>query len=207
MKVKAKKCKGTGQATNSGCGKEVVKRIYGLCEPCYYDWLLNTEAGRIKLAKSTLQGKRNYEKKIQSEKKEQRRSLNILKKELKSHSEWLNDLQKVFNEYIRLRDKDKPCVSCGTNAPNKQYDAGHYRSVGAHPELRFDENNVHKQCRRCNGYWGGNLIEYRKELINRIGIEEVERLEGYNPPFKLTIPEIKEKIKYYKQKTKELWQV
>lgn len=201
--MKARKCKGTGQATNSGCGKDVLKRIYGLCEPCYYDWLLNTEAGRIKLAKSTLKGKRNYEKKVQTEKKEEKRSLNIVKESLKSHSDWLKDLQVVFNKFIRLRDNGLPCISCSTNDPNKQYDAGHYRSVGAHRELRFDENNVHKQCRKCNGYWGGNLIEYRKGLIKRIGLEEVERLEGINPPLKLTIPEIKEKIKYYKQKIKD----
>jgi len=86
---------------------------------------------------------KNRDKVLRKEKREG-------KQKLKTRSEWLNDLQKVFNAYIRERDKEQPCISCQTQ--NKvQYDAGHYRSVGAHPELRFNENNVHKQCRKCNG--------------------------------------------------------
>jgi len=126
------------------------------------------------------------------------------KEKLKTRSEHLNDLQKVFNKYIRLRDKDNPCISCGSYS-KQQYDAGHYRSVGAHHELRFNENNCHKQCRKCNSYWGGNLIEYRKGLINKIGIEEVEFLErNDHPPLKLTVEEIKENLSQFQKKIKNL---
>jgi hypothetical protein len=202
---KAKKCKGTGQATNSGCGKETLRRIYGLCEPCYYDWLLNTEAGRIKLEKSTLKGKIRYRKDLEEEKKAERSELKKKKEELKTHSEWLADCQVIFNRFVRLRDVDLPCISCGEFRDH--YDAGHFRSVGGFPELRLDENNAHKQCVYCNQHRGGNLIDYRLNLIKKIGNEEVERLEGYNPPLKLSIPEIKEKIKQYKQKIKELTKI
>ena len=34
-----------------------------------------------------------------------------LKEKIKTHSDWLNELQKVFNKFIRLRDKDKTCIS------------------------------------------------------------------------------------------------
>jgi len=125
------------------------------------------------------------------------------KEKLMTRSEHLNLLQKVFNAYIRKRDKGLPCISCGTQA-KVQYDAGHYRSVGAHPELRFNEKNVHKQCRKCNSYWGGNLIEYRKGLIKRIGENEVIELErNDHPPLKLNTDEIKENIKYYRKLIKK----
>jgi len=142
--------------------------------------------------------KKQKESKLWSKEKSER------KEKLLSYSDWLKAFQQVFNAYIRLRDKDLPCISCGANEPTKTYDAGHYRSVGAHPELRFNEDNVHKQCRKCNGYWGGNLIEYRKGLIKKIGVEKVEHLENFKNTLKLTIPEIKEKIVEYKNKIKEL---
>lgn len=194
MKIKAKKCKGTGQATGSGCGREVIKRTYGLCDSCYYDWLINTEPGRVKLHKATLKAKKEVKKAEQAE-------LRAKKEKLKTRSEWLADLQKVFNQYIRKRDEGNGCISCGTTSG--QMHAGHYRSVGAAPELRFEELNVHVQCATCNNYLSGNLIEYRINLVKKIGSEKVEWLEGSHDPQKLTIQEIKEKIKEYKQKIKE----
>jgi hypothetical protein len=125
---------------------------------------------------------------------------NQLKEKLKTHKDYVQELQKVFNSYIRRRDADKPCISCGTKLDTK-FDAGHYRSAGGNPELRFDESNVQGQCVYCNQHLHGNLIEYRKGLINRIGIKEVERLEGAQEPKKYTIPQLIElKIKY---KTKQ----
>ncbi len=146
----------------------------------------------IALGKSNIQ-KQNA-KLWQKEKK-------IRKEKLKTQSNWLQDLQKVFNEFIRLSQKGNTCISCPNPSPT---DAGHYRSVGAHPELRFEEKNVNLQCRKCNGYWGGNLIEYRKGLVKKYGVEVVEWLEGPHDPVKLSIPEIKEKIEYYRNKVKDM---
>jgi hypothetical protein len=72
-----------------------------------------------------------------------------------------------------------------------QWHAGHYLSTGARPELRFDEQNLHKQCSACNTHLSGNLVLYRAELIRRIGLDEVERLEGPQDPKKYTIDELK----------------
>jgi hypothetical protein len=62
--------------------------------------------------------------------------------------------QQAFNAYIRARDADLPCISCGeTNPPDLhggQWDCGHFKTVGANPELRFEERNAHKQCKSCN---------------------------------------------------------
>lgn len=126
----------------------------------------------------------------------------IRKEKLMSHKDWLNLLQKVFNTYIRQRDKNKPCISCRTPLLGRKFDAGHYRSVGSNPQLRFNELNVWGQCVPCNRDKHGNLIEYRKGLIQRIGVEKVEILENENKSAKLTIPEIQELIKDYKEKTK-----
>jgi len=82
--------------------------------------------------------------------------------------------------------------------------AGHYLSVGAHPELRFDEANCHIQCEHCNSYKSGNQAQYRPRLIAKVGQLEVDRLEGPQQPLKLTIAEIQALIAEYKAKVKAL---
>lgn len=80
----------------------------------------------------------------------------------------------IFRKWIRERDKEKPCISCGIWNPS---DAGHFYSAGHHPELEFHEKNVHGQCRRCNYHLHGNLTEYRKGLEKRIGKDGITELE------------------------------
>lgn len=147
-----------------------------------------------------------YSKKIQIAKdnREWQREKKVRKEALLSHSEWLNLFQKVFNTYIRTRDKNSRCISCETPLNGRKFDAGHYRSVGSNPQLRFNEENVWGQCVPCNRDKHGNLIEYRKGLIKKIGVEKVEYLENFNISVKLSIPEIKEKIKEYKEKIKAI---
>ena len=82
--------------------------------------------------------------------------------------------------------------------------AGHYKSVGSTPALRFNEGNVHLQCEHCNSYLSGNIGEYRPRLIAKIGLEMVEFLEGPHEPKKYTIDELKELIATYKEKVKAL---
>jgi rubredoxin len=143
-------------------------------------------------------------KKVRATKaKDNRKKTKKEKEALLTHRDYLKLFQTVFNTYIRTRDKELPCVSCGKNN-EKQFHAGHYRSVGSCPELRFEELNVWRQCATCNTYLHGNLIEYRKELIKRIGVDKVEWLEGPQPSNKLMIPEIKTKIVEYKLKLKSL---
>jgi len=112
--------------------------------------------------------------------------------------------EKACNAYIRARDANDPCISCQrTNA--EKWDAGHYVAVGANRTLRYDEDNIHKQCSRpCNKDKGGNSIEYRKGLLRKIGITRVERLEGWHAPHKWTREELLEIQAYYKAKLKAL---
>jgi len=112
--------------------------------------------------------------------------------------------QKACNAYIRERDHIKPCVSCGTTK-DIQYCAGHFKTRGAHSELRFNEYNIFKQCNQnCNLKLSGNIVNYRPELIKRIGIKHVEFLEASHTPYKYSLDELREIELYYKDKLKEL---
>ena len=113
------------------------------------------------------------------------------------------DAQYWFNRFIRLRDQDLPCISCG-HIQGRQFHAGHYKPVGGNQQLRFNELNCHKQCSICNNYKSGNLAEYRIELIKKIGIENVEALESDKSTKKYSEIDLKEIIAEYKAKCKEL---
>lgn len=118
---------------------------------------------------------------------------------LKTRADHLREAQALVNSFVRERDKLAPCISC-QKFHTGQYHAGHYRSIGSAPELRFDaEFNIHKQCSVCNNHLSGNLINYRRNLIVKIGLEKVEWLEGPHPPLKLTIDDIKAIKSTYKQ--------
>jgi hypothetical protein len=117
--------------------------------------------------------------------------------------------QETFNEYVRARDAQLPCISCGKPPPDLAgfhagRDAGHYRSRGAADHLRFDERNCHAQCVECNQHKAGNIVAYRRGLIERIGIEAVEALESDNATHKWTREELIGIRDTYKQKLKEL---
>ncbi len=115
----------------------------------------------------------------------------------------LKKAQQLFNAFIRLRDKSKGCISCSNPFADK-FDAGHYRSTGAHPELRFNEYNNNGQCVHCNQHLSGNLVDYRINLINKIGLENVAWIEGEHERPKLTIDDIKAVQEKYKAKIKQL---
>ncbi|MDG1996117.1 MAG: recombination protein NinG [Emcibacteraceae bacterium] len=125
--------------------------------------------------KYAYENKAKGSKKVKAEKKK----INAEKK----RSFYANDIktrkesaQKAFNAYIRERDKDQPCISCGTTK-DVQYCAGHHYTRGARPDLAFHEDNCHKQCNQyCNMNLSGNLVPYRENLIKKIGLERYEAL-------------------------------
>lgn len=149
---------------------------------------------------------RNARERIEAhEKKADRKDTRERKLKLKSRSEWLKDAQVVFNKFIRMRDEKLGCCSCEKSSWwDGQWHASHYRSVGSSPELRFVELNVHKACSVCNNHLSGNLINYRIKLIDKIGLQAVEWLEGKHEPKKYTIDDIKSIISLYKAKIKAL---
>ncbi|MFQ1023221.1 recombination protein NinG [Avibacterium paragallinarum] len=177
------------------CGTYYTKTVSSLQKVCSVDCAIKLSAE---------QSRKKREKMAKAERAETRKRMTALKEKLKTRSDWLGEAQRVFNHYIRLRDKDLPCISCGRFHSGK-YDAGHYRSVGSAPELRFHEDNCHKQCVPCNRHKSGNAIDYRINLIGRIGVARVEFLERKDhPPAKWSVDEIKEIIKTYNRKIKEI---
>lgn len=122
---------------------------------------------------------------------------------IKPRAQWMKEAQAAFNAYIRARDAARPCVSCGRHH-NGQYHAGHYLSVGSSPALRFEELNVWKQCAPCNNHLSGNAVLYRRALVELIGVDKVEWLEGPHEPKKYTIDDLKAIKSEYIRKRKEI---
>lgn len=109
--------------------------------------------------------------------KAQRKADRERKQEQKPLSYWAERAQKQVNRYVRVRDRGKPCISCGTPwKPNFQ--AGHWLTTRARPELRFHLDNIAGQCVQCNLFKSGNQQLYRVSLAERIGVDRVEALEG-----------------------------
>lgn len=190
--IKPKKCK------NKACRTKFIP------ERPFITWC-SPECG-AELAKAKIE--HSKELKAKKERKEYREA----KEKIKSRSDWMREAQQAFNAYIRKRDENEECISSGvgniTYVSGKpritSWDAGHYRSVGSSPALRFNELNVHKQSVHDNQHLHGNLIEYRKRLIERIGIDKVEWLEGPHEPKKYSVDDLKAIKAEYKLKLKEL---
>jgi len=134
--------------------------------------------------------------------KDYRKETKRRREALKTKSDYEAEAQEACNAYIRQRDKNKPCISCG-RIPKKR-NAGHYRSVGACPELRYHPLNIHLQCEHCNSWKSGNAIEYRINLVRKIGVELVEWLEGPHEMQHRSIEDLKDIKAYYKEQLKRL---
>lgn len=114
--------------------------------------------------------------------------------------------QTAFNAYIRARDVGKPCISCDKplDGGANTFDAGHYRSVGSAPHMRFVEDNVHGQCKHCNNWLAGNHVEYRKRLLDRIGDRQLELLEADETLRKYTKEALIEIARHYNAQARQL---
>nr|WP_260679713.1 recombination protein NinG [Pseudomonas mendocina] len=134
----------------------------------------------------------------------ERREIKVRKQKVKRRSEYMQEAQDAFNAWIRQRDAGQPCISCGTTA-DVQYCAGHYRTVGACPELRFEPLNVHRQCNKnCNLERSGNIVEYRIRLVKKIGADAVAWLEGPHEPKKYTIEDLQQIKAHYRALLRDL---
>lgn len=128
-------------------------------------------------------------------------------KKAKSLPKLKSELQLLVNAYIRKRDENKPCISCGLPKENKQ--AGHYFATQGYDGLRFDPDNINGECPGCNCFDESHLIGYGDNLKERIGIERFEALKQRAAEYKRngyrwSRTELMEKISYYKQLIKEM---
>ena len=86
---------------------------------------------------------------------------------------------KWFSRFIRLRDVDKSgvcrCITCGAPHHWKNIDCGHFQK-SRFTNTRYDEENCHAQCRKCNSFEGGRDFEYGREIDRKLGEGTAERL-------------------------------
>ena len=130
------------------------------------------------------------------------------KKRQASQATLVKKLDKVFSQYIRLRDAFPNgtfrCISCGKIKQFEQADAGHYHSR-RHMSTRFDEENVSSECRACNRFSADHLIGYRENLIRKIGMQRFQMLEiKAHQTKKWSCFELEQLIKYYSALVKNL---
>lgn len=141
--------------------------------------------------------KRQKENKQKKAEAVARREWKERKANLKPLKHWEDMTQRVVNDYIRERDRNLPCISCGT-WETVQWEAGHYRSRGKASHLRYNEDNLAKQCHHCNVALSANQQQYRIGLIARIGVKRVEALENDNKPHRYTREELESLRAHYR---------
>lgn len=147
-------------------------------------------------------------RKVKKEKTEAKKKLTERRKGIQPIKYWQDKLQKLVNQYIvHVRDVGKPCCTCGTDSPSIKYDAGHYRTRAAAPELRYELTNIHKQCSvRCNVHGSGMRKEYQGFIEHHYGRDHLEWLDGVHPQLKDTFPDwraYEAEITKYRIKLKE----
>lgn len=136
--------------------------------------------------------------------RQERERIKAVKVRLKNSDRayWLKKAQEKVNKFIRLRDRGLPCIACGT--PWKEsFQASHYVPRGRSAFLRFNEDNIHGGCVKCNLYESGNLRMFRIGLVARIGNDRTEWLEdNAHQVKKWAVEELKNMVELYDQKIK-----
>lgn len=137
----------------------------------------------------------------------------VKQKKKETPSKLKKRLWNTFSKYIRIRDAISQyddiqyvdCCTCGQTKEIKNIDAGHFIPAGSCNKLRFEEKNVHAQCRRCNSYFSGEQDLYAQFIENTYGKDELKRLRKERWETKKdSIIELRQMIKLYKKKLKNL---
>ena len=126
----------------------------------------------------------------------------------KSISSLKSKLDRVFSEFIRLRDADENglcrCYCCGKLLHWKQSQNMHF-IPRQHMALRYSETNCHSGCIKCNYYNNGNIEAYTVHLKKDYGNDIVEKLlVAKSQVVKFSVTEYEVMIKKYMQLVKEL---
>lgn len=198
--------------------KPPKKKSCPICKSEYLPWSSTQKTchnGQCGLTFSRQQKVEKEAREIRKQERLQRDDLRQRRLALKTDRELRAEAQREFNGFIRARDFDQPCISCGeTNPPDLhggQWDCGHFKTVGGFPELRFVECNAYRQCKSCNAgaaKYGAKAASvermYQESLVRRYGQELVDWLDG---PHEMTNYRRDDFIRIrdeYRQKTKEL---
>lgn len=145
------------------------------------------------------------EKQKRKEAKAERLAIRERKEAIKTKSDVAKELQVIVNKYIRERDlmAGYGCITCGTKS-TPRWDAGHFRSVGSAPHLRFDSRNIHLQCMKCNTFLAANLLAYKENLPARIGQKAYDELVADQVPRHYTKEDLQGLKACFRNKLKDL---
>jgi hypothetical protein len=186
LTVKLRKCK--------SCRKEYVPRS-SWQQVCSLECVLKLSADQ-------------QAKAAEDHAKAERKADKAKREKLKTRGDWMREAQQAFNAWVRERDRQAgySCICCGEplDWSGNNVDAGHYRSRGSAPHMRFVETNCWAQTKKCNRYGAGRAVDYRIGLVARIGLEAVEALEADQEPRKWSIAELQEIKQEYRAKLKKL---
>ncbi len=178
-------------------GKQPKPKACIICSPEFLPWSSTQKVCSPTCA--AIHGKEVECMKLKREHRKQERlqrdDLRQRREKLKTKSDWNKEAQVAVNRYIFWRDYGKPCISCGRQlnygVRGGAVDASHYRSRGAAPWLRFNVFNNNASCVPCNRDLSGNPIPYRINLIEKFGLQRVERIEYDNTVRKFDIEYLK----------------
>lgn len=158
-----------------------------ICEEEYLPWSSTQKTCQSITCARAFVAQANILKAEREQRKQDKLSrddLRARREKLKTASDWNKEAQAAVNRYIFWRDYGNPCISCGKSlnygVRGGAVDASHYRSRGSARHLKFNVFNIHSGCVRCNRELSGNPIPYRINLIEKIGLWRVERLEHDN---------------------------
>lgn len=154
--MKPKKCK--------SCGVEFSPRYNTTQQVC-------STSCAIKLARE------REAKKARKKHLEQKRKFN------QNDPKWVKaKLQQAVNAIVREIDRDLPCLATGKLSGQMQ--AGHVFSRGAHPQMRFNLHNIHRQTAYSNNQQSHDGL-MQENLALEYGVEYLEYLKdlrGSVPP-------------------------
>lgn len=129
-------------------------------------------------------------------------------KKSKTRKDYIKELDNIFSIFIRERDSDKDgiitCPLCWARIPRKQAQNMHFIPRWCY-FYRWSEINCHAGCMRCNVMLHWNYIVYTRRMQRKFWIEYIDKMISNKfKVFKISTPEIIQKIEYYKQKVLEL---
>lgn len=195
LTIKAKKCK--------ACRKPFVPssawQTHCRSEPCALAAVDEAMSKRLKTQRRETQQERKADR--------------AKRESMLTRSDWVKKAQAAFNAFVRARDKAAGyrCICCNqpldwgaVGVRGHSVDAGHYRSTGSAPHLRFVESNCHAQKVVCNRHGAGRAVDYRIGLIQRIGLAAVEQLEADQTPRRHSIAELQALAKHYRAEVRRI---
>lgn len=187
IQQKPKKCKGINKANGfDGCGKETLKRRFGLCPSCLWDWMLKDERGKLWREKQFIPQVEKKQRKVDREKKREQ------KIDLMSTDRYRSTyVQPLINKIVRTIDYGQPCIATGNFG---KMNGGHYRSVGSNRTLALNLHNIHIQSYESNVFRGGDDKNFQDGLKDVYGSDYFDFVHALRKhrPIKLLKGDLKE---------------